>query len=78
MENFFSKYYEVLEINDLMSKSGITAGDMVIQLILNRKSFEEIVNILMSEEKFGGGSEGTPTLLLIVWYLGAHVQGFPR
>lgn len=42
MGTFFSKYGKVEEVNTLIRKSGTTTGDMVLQVILSRKSFGEM------------------------------------
>lgn len=51
MGAFFSKYGQVNEVKVLISKSGIATGDMELQVTVNRKSFGEIPNILVCQEK---------------------------
>lgn len=51
MEALFAKYGQVEEVCDVISKSGIVTGDIVLQMTMTLQSFEEIPNDLMCRDK---------------------------
>lgn len=51
MGPFFTQYGQVEDVSAIISKTGIATGDIVLQVTMNRKSFSEIPNILMCQEK---------------------------
>lgn len=48
---FLARYKQVVDVTTTMSKSGIATGDFILQVILKRKSFGEIPNVLMCRKK---------------------------
>lgn len=52
MGAFFSSYGQVEEVTFITSKSGITTGNIVLEVTLTHQAFGNIANILMCRKKW--------------------------
>lgn len=77
MRAFFTQYGKVEEVSGVISKAGIATGDIVIQVTLTRRSFNDIQYFNLPREENAGGGGRSPTLLLVMWGPGAHCEGVP-
>lgn len=51
MEEFFAKYGQVQEVSAVRGKADIATGDIVLQIVFIRQSFQNIPNILTCRDK---------------------------